>query len=61
VGGAETLRDLPCQVDLVVAFGGGDRLGEAGLLAVGEVLGPVAQDVADAVERVALSFPITRY
>jgi hypothetical protein len=54
-GGTEALGDLPCQVHLFVALIRGDRPGQAGLLAFGEVLGPGAQDVADAVERDALA------
>ena len=52
VGGPNPLGALPGDVDRVVAFIGGDRGGEAGLLFVGEPLGRAAEHVPDAVERV---------
>ncbi len=58
VGGAETLGDLPGDMHLLVGVIGGDRSGEASLLTVSEVFGAGAEDVADAVERVALAAPM---
>lgn len=52
VGGPNLLGAQVGDVHLVVAFVGGDRRGEAGLLLVGEPLG-AAQHVPDPVERVA--------
>jgi len=52
VHGPDALGALPGDVDLVVAVVGGDRGGEPGLLAVGEVFDAGAQDVADPVQRI---------
>jgi len=49
---AQLLAGLPGDVDLVVAFVGGDRAGQSGLLALGEVLTAAAQDGPDPVQRV---------
>jgi len=51
VGGPEPLGDLPGDMDLLVRMVGGDRRGEAGLLAFGEPFGAGAPDGPDAVER----------
>src|SRR5690606_27761741 len=58
VGGAQVLGASPCPVDLLVAFVGLDRGGDAVDLPVGEVVGPGAQDGLDAEQRVALAAPV---
>ena len=52
IDGPEALGALPGDVDFVVTFVGGDRLGEPVLLPVGQVLGAGAENVADPVERI---------
>ncbi len=51
--GADVLGDLPRDLHLDVGVVGGERRRQAGVLLVGEVLDPGAQDRADPVQRVA--------
>ena len=55
VGGADLLGAGPGDLDLDMAFIGGERGLEPGLLSVGQVLDPGAQDVPDPVQGVVLA------
>lgn len=46
IGGADLLGALPGDFDLEVLFASGERGAQASVLAVGQVLAAVAQDVA---------------
>ena len=57
---AQLLRALPGDLDLDVLLTMRERVVKARLLPVGEVLPPGAEDVADAVERVALAAAVAQ-